>query len=223
MSVSRHRQPSLSTEAWTPERLEALTGLWLSGVSATKIAERLGGVSRSAVLSKIFRLGLGRPAPAAPRPKRPKVKPVRKSRARPRPAATAAPQAPQAPERREVPRLARGVRPLIIAANGNIYVAPPPAPLPPLRVVEATNPKPLLELGRRECHHPINDGDDPRHGWLYCGQAVTGKGDYCARCRTILFDLERTADAAARAGAKRDARALGATRRVGRGDSVWLR
>lgn len=220
MSASRHRQPSLSSEAWTPDRLEALTSLWLAGVSATKIAAKLGGVSRSAVLSKIHRLGIGRPAPAASRPKRPKVKRVRPARARPRP-----PVAPilQPPERREVPQLARGVRPLIVAANGNIYVAPPPTPLPPLRVVEAPNPRPLLDLGPRDCRHPINDGDHPRHGWLYCAEPVTGKGDYCARCRTILFDTERTAEAAARAGSKQGAKTVGAARRSGRGDSVWLR
>jgi GcrA cell cycle regulator len=219
MSGSRHRAASRSTEAWTPERLEALTTLWAGGMSATRIAQTLGGVSRSAVLSKIHRLGIGRPAPATPRPKRPKVKRTRPSRARPRSAAPVL----QPAERREVPHLARGVRPLIIAANGNIYVAPPPAALPPLRVVEAANPKPLLELGPRDCRHPVNDGDHPRHGWLYCAEPVTGKGEYCARCRTILFDVERTAEAAARAGARREAKSVGGTRRAGRGDSVWLR
>lgn len=220
MSASRHRQPSRSTEVWTPERLDALTTLWAAGTSATRIAEALGGISRSAVLSKIHRLGIGRPAPAAsPRPKRPRIKRVRPSRARP---ARLAPP-PASEERREVPQLARGVRPLIIAANGNIYVAPPPAPLPPLRMVEATSPRPLTDLGPRDCHHPVNDGDHPRHGWLYCGEPVTGKGEYCARCRTILFDVERTHQAAARASAARTARTLGATRRTGRGDSVWLR
>jgi GcrA cell cycle regulator len=219
MSASRHRQPSLSTEAWTPERLEALTALWAGGMSATRIAETLGGVSRSAVLSKIHRLGIGRPAPASPRPKRPKVKRIRTSRARP----TAWVPQPDPDERREVPVLSRGVRPLIIAANGNIYVAPPPAPLPPLRVVEAPNARPLLDLGPRDCRHPVNDGDHPRHGWLYCAEPVTGKGEYCARCRTILFDAERTAEAAAKANATRVARTVGVTRRAGRGDSVWLR
>ena len=115
------------------------------------------------------------------------------------------------------------MRALIIAGNGNIYIAPPPAPLPPLRVVEAANPKSLLDLGPRDCHHPINDGDHPRHGWLYCGEPVTEKGEYCARCRTILFDVERTMQTSAKAGAQRAARTLGATRRPGRGDSVWLR
>ena len=220
MSASRHRGPSRSTEAWTPERLEALTTLWAGGVSATRIAQTLGGVTRSAVLSKVHRLGIGRPAPAAaPRPKRAKPARVRKSRARP---ARPTPQA-DAEARREVPRLSRGVRPLIIAANGNIYVAPPPAPLPPLRVVEAANPKPPLDLGPRHCRHPVNDGDHPRHGWLYCAEPVTGKGEYCARCRTILFDVERTEQAAARAAAVRAGKTVGATRRQGRGDSIWLR
>jgi GcrA cell cycle regulator len=220
MSASRHRGPSRSTEAWTPERLEALTTLWTGGMSATRIASTLGGVSRSAVLSKIHRLGIGRPAPeSAPRPKRPKPKRVRKSRAR---IASPAPRSdPEA--RREVPTLARGVRPLIIAGNGNIYVAPPPTPLPPLRVVETKNPRPLLDLGPRDCRHPVNDGDHPRHGWLYCAEPVTGKGEYCARCRTILYDVERTELAKTRASAARRREGVGATRRAGRGDSVWLR
>lgn len=220
MNVSRHRGPSRSTEAWTDERLERLKALWLGGMSATNIAGELGGVTRSAVLSKIHRLGIGRPAPtSAARPKRPKERRVRPTRAR---EVRLPPQA-DIDARREVPLLARGVRALIIAGNGNIYVAPPPAPLPPLRVVEAANPKSLLALGPRDCHHPINDGDHPRHGWLYCGEPVTGKGEYCERCRTILFDADRTAQASAKAGAQRAARNLGAARRAGRSDSVWLR
>lgn len=190
MSASRHRGPSRSSECWTGERLEALTELWLGGASATTIAATLGGVSRSAVLGKIHRLGLGRPAAAPPaKPATPRAKRPRRSRARP----ALSPPASTAGMRREVPRLTRPVRTLIVAANGNIYVAPPPVELPPMRVVEAENPKSLLQLERGECHHPINDGDHPRHGWLYCGEPVTGSGEYCARCRSILFDHERTA------------------------------
>jgi GcrA cell cycle regulator len=54
-------------DQWTAERVEALQRLWAGGASAEKIAAQLGGLSRSAVLGKIFRLrraAKGLPAPA---------------------------------------------------------------------------------------------------------------------------------------------------------------
>ena len=44
--------------AWTEERIKELRQLWSEGQSASKIAERLGGVTRNAVIGKIHRLGL---------------------------------------------------------------------------------------------------------------------------------------------------------------------
>ena len=44
--------------AWTDERIEQLRQLWSEGQSASKIAEKLGGVTRNAVIGKIHRLGL---------------------------------------------------------------------------------------------------------------------------------------------------------------------
>lgn len=43
---------------WTDDRVERLKRLWLDGVSASQIARQLGGVSRSAVIGKLYRLGL---------------------------------------------------------------------------------------------------------------------------------------------------------------------
>jgi len=42
---------------WTDERTAKLVKLWGEGYSGSEIAEILGGVSREAVLGKIFRLG----------------------------------------------------------------------------------------------------------------------------------------------------------------------
>jgi GcrA cell cycle regulator len=56
--------------AWTEEDLDLLKRLWGEGATAEAIAARLGGLSRSAVLGKIFRLRLG----AAPGGKTPKAK-----------------------------------------------------------------------------------------------------------------------------------------------------
>lgn len=41
--------------SWTPEREGLLKVLWTQGLSASQIAKRLGGVSRSAVIGKIHR------------------------------------------------------------------------------------------------------------------------------------------------------------------------
>jgi GcrA cell cycle regulator len=43
---------------WTAERIALLRRLWADGETAAAIAERLGDVSRSAVLGKVFRLRL---------------------------------------------------------------------------------------------------------------------------------------------------------------------
>jgi GcrA cell cycle regulator len=53
--------------SWTKERVELLRKLWLEEFSASLIAAELGGVSRSAVIGKIHRLGLcGRGQPTSP-------------------------------------------------------------------------------------------------------------------------------------------------------------
>jgi GcrA cell cycle regulator len=45
-------------KAWTAEGIELLRRLWADGETATAIGVRLGGMSRSAVLGKVFRLRL---------------------------------------------------------------------------------------------------------------------------------------------------------------------
>ncbi len=65
--------------AWTDERVDALKKLWADGLSASQIAGELGGITRSAVIGKVHRLGLSgrarrrdrveRPGPRKFRPK----------------------------------------------------------------------------------------------------------------------------------------------------------
>lgn len=45
-----------ATGNWTPERISKMLHMWRDGFSASEIAERLGGVSRSAVCGKVWRL-----------------------------------------------------------------------------------------------------------------------------------------------------------------------
>jgi GcrA cell cycle regulator len=52
---------------WNDERIATLTKLWRDGLSAAQVARQLGGVSRSAVIGKVHRLGIaGRDAPSRP-------------------------------------------------------------------------------------------------------------------------------------------------------------
>lgn len=51
---------------WTDERIVLLKRLWImEGLSAGQVAARIGGVTRSAVLGKIHRLGLWRDTPTS--------------------------------------------------------------------------------------------------------------------------------------------------------------
>lgn len=43
---------------WSEERTATLRKLWLEGFSASQVARQLGGVSRSAVIGKVHRLGI---------------------------------------------------------------------------------------------------------------------------------------------------------------------
>ncbi len=63
-------------EAWNEEQINLLKKLWAAGESAQAIAEKLGDLSRSAVLGKIFRLRLG-PVASGKKPVAQTLKPHR--------------------------------------------------------------------------------------------------------------------------------------------------
>lgn len=68
--------------AWTDERVDLLKKLWSEGLSASQIANKLGGVTRNAVIGKVHRLGLsGRATTSRAKSVRPRKK-VAKSPAR---------------------------------------------------------------------------------------------------------------------------------------------
>lgn len=68
--------------SWTDERIELLKSLWEKGLTASQIAEDLGGVSRNAVIGKAHRLGLqSRPSPV--KPNEPDIAAPRKAAAAP--------------------------------------------------------------------------------------------------------------------------------------------
>ncbi len=118
--------------SWTDERIDQLKTMWEKGLTASQIAEELGGVSRNAVIGKAHRLGLkSRPSPVKAGEAKPKVakkadapKPAKKAEAAP--GAEAETDSP--PFKVDAP--AKPVRPAPVAA-------PAPAPAPTPRPVEA--------------------------------------------------------------------------------------
>lgn len=99
--------------AWTDERIEQLKSMWEKGMTASQIAEELGGVSRNAVIGKAHRLGLQ----SRPSPVRDKDKGTDKEKDR-------APAA-KAPVRERAPDPAP-----VAAAPSRRETPPPPAPAP---------------------------------------------------------------------------------------------
>ena len=79
---------------WNEERTATLRKLWLEGMSASQVARQLGGVSRSAVIGKVHRLGITvRDVPARQRTTvrtanraQPRTRPIREVTQTPRPA-----------------------------------------------------------------------------------------------------------------------------------------
>ncbi len=110
--------------AWTDERIDRLKAMWEKGLTASQIAEDLGGVSRNAVIGKAHRLGLqARPSPVKPN----------EAAAEPEAAAPVAapPASPPAPEPVEVQRVAAPSAPAAAAATPAFRPTPPASPFPP--------------------------------------------------------------------------------------------
>jgi GcrA cell cycle regulator len=135
---------------WNEERIEALARLWREGHSASQVARQLGGVSRSAVIGKVHRLGIaGREAPS-------------------RPLATVSRPAPR--QRAS----SGGVR------NPNGTRAPRRVPPPAARFVvfEATATATIHTLTPRGCRWPIGEPEEASFG--FCGRLCDTQGSYCA-------------------------------------------
>jgi GcrA cell cycle regulator len=138
---------------WTQERVEMLRTLWAEGLSAARIAIRLGDVSRCAVLGKVYRLKL----------------PSRATRVQFKPGVRRQPLClPLAPSpRHRRPSLKR--RPflrLIVNPAPPLPELPPPAKL-----------LPLLALGADQCRWPYGEPKTP--GFGFCGRECVPGFAYC--------------------------------------------
>ncbi len=192
--------------SWTDERIDRLKAMWEKGLTASQIADELGGVSRNAVIGKAHRLGLksrpspvkaneveAKPAPAAPASAaaasaKPKIKLPEKPVA-------AAPRAPAQLDRpvmtpMHAPATPRSDLPKIVSIGPGGFMRQGPGdqqapipPAPPRRLVpakpsaEIADKTSLLELSDRVCRWPMGHPGEP--DFHFCGVAVNPGFPYC--------------------------------------------
>ncbi len=137
--------------SWTDERIDQLKAMWEKGLTASQIADELGGVSRNAVIGKAHRLGLqSRPSPVKPNEAPKKAAPVRK------PAPEAEAPKPAAPVQHSAPAPARPA-PSVAPAPAQSAAAPSadaPAPAPQPRII-SVGPGGFLRQGPGDQQAPI--------------------------------------------------------------------
>jgi GcrA cell cycle regulator len=200
--------------AWTDERIERLRTLWLQGMTASLIAEELGGVSRNAVIGKAHRLGLqsrpspvkpnegedGEAPPAAHAEPAPWEEPAASAAAAPADTAPQAEAAPAQPEPSQ-PQPAAAPQPQLrsIGPGGFIRQAPgeqqqPIPPAPPRRLVPA-KPSPeiadktsLLDLNEKICKWPIGHPGEP--DFHFCGTPANPGFPYCVEHCGVAYQAQ---------------------------------
>jgi GcrA cell cycle regulator len=196
--------------AWTEDRIEQLKSMWAQGATASEIAEKLGGVSRNAVIGKAHRLGLeARPSPVKPGEEKAKAsarKAAPKAQPAPAPAPAPAPVAQvPAPDRSPVarqPQRPQGSDQMqyrSIGPGGFIRQGPgdqqaPIPPAPPRRLIPA-KPSPevadktgLLDLNDRICKWPMGHPGEP--DFHFCGAQANPGYPYCVEHCGVAYQAQ---------------------------------
>jgi GcrA cell cycle regulator len=197
--------------SWTDERIDKLKQMWQQGMTASQIADTLGGVSRNAVIGKAHRLGLqSRPspvkpgdvaaadapttaaAPVAPAVPEPSVV-VAPPRSEPQPPAAApvsvAPIAPAA----DTP-VVRSIGPGGFQRQNPHEQQSPIPPAPPRRLVPAkpsadvANKTSLLDLNDRICKWPLGHPGEP--DFHFCGDQVNPGFPYCLDHCSVAYQAQ---------------------------------
>ncbi|WP_373489023.1 GcrA family cell cycle regulator, partial [Blastomonas sp.] len=156
--------------SWTDERIDQLKTMWEKGLTASQIAEELGGVSRNAVIGKAHRLGLkSRPSPVKAGESRAKSakkadtpKPAQKAEAEappfiadPQPVAAPATPAPSpAPSRRQI-EAADPVADADDASDDSVVADAVAAPAKPQPRIISVGPGGFLRQGPGDQQAPI--------------------------------------------------------------------
>ena len=137
--------------SWTDERIDRLKALWTKGMTASHIADELGGVSRNAVIGKAHRLGLqARPSPVKPNEPEPKAKKAKEERPAPAPA-PAKPAATEAPR----PAPARAEPKPSPAPDTGAAAEPAPRPAPKEPLIRSIGPGGFVRQGPGDQQAPI--------------------------------------------------------------------
>jgi GcrA cell cycle regulator len=196
--------------SWTDERIEQLKELWSKGMTASQIADELGGVSRNAVIGKAHRLGLqSRPSPVKPNEPEPVVKSRGKQAHRaPEPHAdededsTASDEAPAAAASPAVvtphapppqPHI-RSVGPGGFVRQGPSDQQQPIPPAPPRRLVpakpsaEVADKTSLLDLNEKICKWPIGHPGEP--DFHFCGKPSNPGFPYCVEHCGVAYQAQ---------------------------------
>ena len=153
---------------WTDDRTELLKKLWANGLSATQIATKIGEVTRSAVLGKVWRMGLESRGPAS-----------RIRKARPR---NCIPVHSLTSIDRRTPKPGTHARP---ARRTTPWQARRKPTLPPLEAA----PEGLVTmetLTEASCRWP--EGDPKRPGFHFCGRRRAAGVPYCAHHAAIAYN-----------------------------------
>jgi GcrA cell cycle regulator len=160
--------------SWTNERIELLQKLRLDGWSASRIAGELAhGITRNAVIGKVYRLGLSGRAKALPG-NVPASPPHHKA---PRRAAHRHANSPQV-----VGNTALALRTFVIEAAAPQTVRDV--------VVPISGPVTIVELRESMCRWPIGDPAQP--DFRFCGaKKLPGEGPYCACHAGIAYQTQR--------------------------------
>ncbi|QNM82770.1 GcrA cell cycle regulator [Sphingomonas sabuli] len=206
--------------SWTEERIERLKTMWHDGATASEIAEKLGGVSRNAVIGKAHRLGLeSRPSPvkpgddgsaakAAPKPRAAKpapaaAKPAPKAATPPPPPPPPPAQAKAAPAPQPQPQRAQpkgdNVQYRSVGPGGFIRQGPgdqqaPIPPAPPRRLVPA---KPSPEVADKTSLLDLNErickwpmGHPGEPDFHFCGQPSNPGYPYCVEHCGVAYQAQ---------------------------------
>jgi GcrA cell cycle regulator len=196
--------------SWTDERIDRLKELWSRGMTASHIADELGGVSRNAVIGKAHRLGLqsrpspvkatetaaadeAKPIPAPAPPVEPRAARAPEPAPEPVAPAEAAPAAAPAPAAEPAP-IIRSIGPggFLRQAPGEQQSPIPPAP--PRRLVPA-KPSPeiadktsLLDLNEKICKWPVGHPGEP--DFHFCGAPSNPGFPYCVEHCGVAYQAQ---------------------------------
>ncbi len=169
--------------SWTEERVARLAKLWAEGLSASQIANDLGGVTRNAVIGKVHRLGLSG-----------RAKPAGKSggSSAPRRKATTTSRASSGGggstyARASAPRATpRTVGNAALKMEMNVEAEPRIQQKPAEDVVVPISRKlTLMQLTESTCKWPTGDPTMP--GFSFCGQTSEEDKPYCEYHSKIAF------------------------------------